>query len=144
MADFIDYGQILLDFKNGVTGADLGFAKVFTDANARDYLMTNMPLLDLRVKTVDPQAVTNATYFSDLIIEGEICAYHLTSREEAAKLRNDLTNKLHRWVKDNPRFAAAIETTTIGRGEFGTGESKEEGAFVAGVVLEFHVQLYTE
>lgn len=141
---FIDYDQILVDFQNAVTAANLGFQKVLLDANDRDFVISNMPLLDLRVKRVVPQAVTNATYYGDMTIEAEICAFDLADRRKAAKLRNDLTNALHGLVKANPRFSANLNTTLIGQVDFGTGESKAEGAYVAGAVLEFHPQLYTE
>jgi hypothetical protein len=96
------------------------------------------------VKRIDPAPVTNQTYYSDLTIEAEICAHSMTNRREAAKLRDGLTNALQRYVKDNPRFSAMVDTTFIGQGNFGTGESKAEGAFVAGTVLEFHAKFYSE
>lgn len=143
-AAFVDYDQIQLDFQAAVQGASLGFESVLLDANDRDYLIDKMPLLDIRIKGMDPTAITNATYYTDITLECEVCAYSLVSRRDAAKMRSELTNKLQRFVKDNPRFGANIETTFIGLGTFGSGESKAEGAFVAGAVLEFHVQLYTE
>jgi hypothetical protein len=144
VTDFIDYDQIQLDFQAAVEGANLGFESVLLDANDRDYLIDKMPLLDIRIKGMAPEGITNATYYTDITLECEVCAYSLVSRREAAKIRSDLTNKLQRFVKDNPRFGGNIETTFIGQGTFGSGESKSEGAFVAGAVLEFHVQLYSE
>lgn len=144
MSDFIDYEGINNDFKAGVESANLGFLKVFVNASDRDFLYDNMPMLDIRIKSADPNAVTNTTYYTDILIEAEVVAYSFTSREEAAKLRGELVNKLQLFVKNNPRFSSQLETTFIGRAEFGTGESKAEGAFVAGAVLEFHPQLYTE
>lgn len=144
MADFIDYDQILTDLQTAVQSASLGFKSVFVDGDDHDFLIGNMPLLDLRIKRVVPQANTNTQYYSDLTIEAEVCAFDLTNRREAAKLRNDLTNALQRYVKDHPRFSSRVDTTLVGGGDFGTGESAKEGAFVAGAVLEFHPQLYTE
>lgn len=144
MADFIDYDQITLDLAAGIQAADLGFVTVLNDANDRDFLIDKMPLLDIRIKQMNPDARTNTSYYTDITVECEVCAYSLVSRRDAAKMRSDLTNKLQAWVKANRRFGANIETTFIGQGTFGTGESKAEGAFVAGAVLEFHVQLYTE
>lgn len=143
-APFVDYNQLTEDFQAAVQAADLGFTTVFCNANDRDFVITQMPLLDIRVKRIDPEPITNATYYSDLTIEAEICAHDMTNRREAAKLRDGLTNALQRFVKDNPRFSGFVDTTFIGQGNFGTGESKNEGAFVAGAVLEFHVKFYTE
>ena len=148
MSDFIDYDLILSDFKAVLDNASLTTGglpvTVLIDAMDRDFVIENMPLIDLRVKKLDPQATTNRTYYSDLTIEAEICTFDLTNRREAAKLRNDLTNALQRFVKDNPRFSLPIETTTVGQVNFLTGESKAEGAFVAGAVCEFHPTIYSE
>lgn len=146
MADFINYDQITTDLEGAVKGqpGQLGFAQVLVDAMDRDFVIENMPLLDIRVKRAVPEPITNQTYYSDLTIECEICAFDLTNRREAAKLRNDLANALQRYLKDNPRFSGLVDTTFIGQADFGTGESKAEGAFVAGAVLEFHLKLYAE
>lgn len=146
MSDFIDTEQLLEDFRALVEAQSqsLGFKQVFLNASDVDYVYDNMPLLDLRIKRGKPVPTTNATYFTTLLLEAEICVYHMTSREEAAKIRSSLTNALQRLVKDNPRFSAGLETTIVGDFEFGTGEDKSQGAFVAGTVQEFYPQLYTE
>lgn len=144
MADFINYDQITTDFEAAVNGANMGFKTVLVDAMDRDFIIENMPLLDIRVKRAAPEPITNQTYYSDLTIEAEICAFDLTNRREAAKLRNDLANALQRFFKDHPRFSSLVDTTFVGQADFGTGESKAEGAFVAGAVLEFHPKLYAE
>jgi hypothetical protein len=143
-AAFIDYDLILTDFKNAVVTANLGFQSVYLDAGDIDYRNDQMPMLDLRWKKIEPEANTNATYYSIGIIEAEITAFDFTSRREAAKLRNDLTNALQRFVKDNPRFSSPVETVIIGQAVFATGESKAQGAFVAGAILEFHPTIFTE
>jgi hypothetical protein len=146
MADFINFDQICLDLQTGVQQApsQLGFANVFVDANDRDYVFQNFPLLDIRVKRMDPQQITNQTYYSDVTLEAEIVAQSMTNRAEAAKLRYDLLNALCRYLKDNPRFSGLVDDTAIGQANFVTAESKTDGAFVAGVVLEFHPKIYTE
>lgn len=144
MTDFIPYDTLTTDLAAAATAANLGFEKVLVDADARDFRADQAPLLDIRLKRLLPEAVTNATYYSDLILECEIFALDMTSRREAAKIRNDLLNALHRYVKDHPRFSGSVETTILGSVEFGSGESRAEGAFVAGAVFELHVKLYTE
>lgn len=144
MSDFINYDQVLADLEAAVIAADLGFKTVLVDAMDRDFVIENMPLLDIRIKRATPEPITNQTYYSDLTVEAEICAFDLTNRREAAKLRNDLANALQRYVKDHPRFSGLVDTTFVGQADFGTGESKAEGAFVAGAVLEFHPKLYAE
>lgn len=146
MTDFVDTEGLLEDFRTLIEAQplSLGFQKVFLNASDVDFLFSNAPLLDLRIRRGKPVPTTNATYYTTLLLEAEIVVYSMTSREEAAKLRSSLTNELQRLVKNNPRFSAGLETTIVGDFEFGTGESKAEGAFVAGAVLEFYPQLYTE
>lgn len=144
MADFIDYQQLKEDFKQAITNANLGFATILLDAMDREFTIQNMPLLDIRIKKVVPEAITNQTYYTACTVECEICTFDLTNRAEAAKIRDNLANALQRFVKDNPRFSSLVNTILVGQGNFGTGESKAEGAFVAGAVLEFLPQIYTE
>jgi hypothetical protein len=144
MTTFVDYNQLQDDFKTAVEGGSLGFKTVLEDANLRDFLFDNMPLLDIRVKEADPQATTNKTYYVPIVIECEISAYSLVSRRDAAILRGQLVDALQRFVKDHPRFSSGIETTTLGKVNFGSGEDKAQGAFVAGAVLEFNVYVYAE
>lgn len=143
MTTFVDYVTIVDDLKNAVSAASLGFATVFANANDRDFSFQNTPLLDLRVKQANPTAITNRSYFTDLTIEAEIMAYSMTGRRDAAIMRDGLTNALQEFVRDNPRFSGFVDTTYIGQVNFGTGESKNDGAFVAGAVCEFHAQFET-
>lgn len=146
LPDLFDYEGLQNDFQALVdaNNVDLGFAKVFQDANMRDFLTTNMPILDIRQHDADPQATTNETYYNQIVIECEICCYSLVSRREAAKMRNQLVDKLQRLVKNNRRFSAGIESTTLGRVVFAVGETKDQGNFVAGATLAFNVFLYAE
>jgi hypothetical protein len=144
VTDFIDYDQIQLDFQAAVEGANLGFESVLLDANDRDYLIDNMPLLDIRFKTMEPQADHQCHLLHGIVMECEVVRLFLYFPREAAKLRGELVNALQRFVKDNPRWSSAARNHNNRARHFGTGESKAEGAFVAGAVLEFHPQLYTE
>lgn len=147
-AEFIDYDQILVDFcvvARTVTGkSGEQFKHVDKNLDARDFVINNMPLLDVRVKRILPEPITNMTYYSDLTVEAEICAFDMTSRAECATMRDHLASALQRYLKDHPRFSGSVDTTLVGQADFGTGESKDEGAFVAGAVLQFHIKLYTE
>jgi hypothetical protein len=140
---FLNYTQIVDDLKAAVDLADLGFATTFANAGDRDFSFQNAPLLDIRVKQGNPTPITNQSYYTELVLEAEIMAYSMTSRREAAIMRDELTNLLQGFVRDNPRFSGYVDTTYVGQVNFGTGESKNDGAFVAGAVLEFRVQFET-
>lgn len=141
---FIDYDQIVLDARQAVETANLGFKKVIADANDRDYVDANMPLCDLRVRRATPEATGGQHYYVDLSLEAEITTFDLSSLRDAAKMRNDLAGLLQRFFQQNPHFSAASDTVIVGNAEFGTGEDAKAGAFMAAVVMEFHVKLYSD
>lgn len=141
---FIDYTTIKNDAVAAITAAGLGFKKVIKDATDRDYEIPNMPMADVRLKRVVPQAVAGQTYYGDVTLEIEIAVFDLTNREEAATIRDNLASALQRFFQVTPHFGASIDTTLVGNADFDTGESKAQGAFVASAVCEFHVFLYRD
>lgn len=142
MTDFIDYDTILDDMVNLISANVPGFKKAMKDANDRDFVVSNMPFCDVRMKRVIPDNTGQQNYYSTVVVEVEVATFDLSSRQEAAKLRNDLTNAVQRLFQTNSRFGAAVDATQVGPAEFETGESEKEGAFVAGAVLQFNVFVY--
>ncbi len=144
MADkFVDYSLILDDAKAAVKAASLGFAKVKTNANDRDYVIENMPLLDLRIRRALPEALAARNNYVQVVIEAEIATFDLANRDKAAKMRDDLTSILQRFFQVNPRFSAGIDTVVIGPTDFETGEALgDQGAFAASAVTEINAFLY--
>lgn len=139
---FIDYALILADARTAVEAAGMGFRKVTKNAADRDFVIQNMPLLDLRWKRATPDAVGGQNYYADMTLEAEINAFDLSSVDDAATIRDNLTGLLQRFFQQNPHFSSASDTVIVGNVEFGTGEDKNTGAFVAIAVLDFHVKLY--
>ncbi len=150
MTVFIDYRTILTDLQALIIASNTVYdvtdptklKDVLLNANDRDWNPQNMPMLDLRLKRVIPDARSNA-YYAEVIVEAEIAVFDLTSRDEAATIRENLANSLQRLIQTNPRFSAMCDDTLIGVAEFGVGESKQEGAFMAGAVLDFRVFVYS-
>lgn len=144
MSNFVNYDQMVLDFAAALTSANVGFKKVMVDPMDRDYEVHNMPLAGVALASNDPLNTAGQTYYCDVTIQVQIAAFDLTNRREAAKIRNDLVNATQRYFQENPRFGAVVDSTQVGRAEFETGESKEQGWQVAGAVLEFHVKCYSD
>ncbi len=146
--NFINYSQILTDFKTALAGATLinGLAlrSVFKNAQDMDFDFVNMPMADCRLKVATPLNLAGNRYYSDLLLEVEIACYDMTSRDKCATMRDDLTNAVQRFAQLNPHFSAFVETVQIGPVQFETGETKAQGQFIAAAVLEFHVKLYAE
>lgn len=142
MTSFVDYDVILDDMVNLISSQVAGFTLVQKDSNDRDFTVPNMPMADVRIKRVIPENTGQQNYYNQVVIEVEICTFDLSSRQEAAKLRNDLTGKVQRLFQTNSRFGAAIDATQVGQAEFETAESDKEGAFMAAAVLQFNVFAY--
>jgi hypothetical protein len=140
---FVDYAQVLTDARAAIETANLGFVKVTKNADDFDLVNTNMPIVDLRWLRAQPVDVGGQNYYSELVIEAEILASDMTSLDKAATIRDDLTGLLQRWFQTNPHFSGASDSVVVGNAEFGTGQDAKTGAFVAVVLLEFHVMLYT-
>ena len=148
----IDYRQVLLDLKTLVEASStvydpLGttkFQAVKLNANDRDYVTMNMPMLDIRLKRAVPDARTNSTYYVEVILELEVAVFDLTSLDDAATIRDGLVNALQTLLQANPRFSSVIETTILGNVDFATGEDDKSGAFLSGAVMELHVFTYSD
>jgi hypothetical protein len=144
VADFANYNQVLLDMKNAVEAANLGFKRVTIDADDNDFQFQHMPLVDFRIRRAQPELTSQRTYYSAVEVEAEIACFNMTSRALCATIRNDLTNKLQRFFQVNPRFGAFVDSTVVGPVEFEIGETKAQGEFVAAAVATFVVLFYSE
>ena len=144
MADFVDYDQLVLDFASALRSNVTGFRKVIEDANDFDYDFPNMPLADVGVIRNIPENTAGQTYYCTVVVTVKIAAFDMTSRREAAKIRNDLANAAQRYFQENPRFSGVVDSIQIGNAEFDTMENKDQGFHVAGALLEFHVKLYSD
>lgn len=155
MTNFINYSQILTDFRNSLAGATLinglafavkadGTPAVFKNAQDTDFDYVNMPMADCRIRRADPENTAGQTYYSDITVEVEIACFDMTSRDKCATMRDDLTNAVQRFFQGNPHFSAFVDTVQVGAVDFEVGETKAQGEFVAAAVAQFHVKLYTE
>lgn len=68
----------------------------------------------------------------------------LSSRMEAAKLRNQLINEVHAAIQQNRRFSSFVDTTIIGPVEFEIVEDEKQGAFVASAVGQLWLYSYAQ
>lgn len=155
MTNFVNYSQILSDFRTALAGATLingltfqtkadGTKAVFKNASDMDFAYENMPMADCRLKQNVPLNTAGNTYYNDLLVEVEIACFDMTSRDKCATMRDDLTNAVQRFFQQNPHFSAFVDTVQIGAVLFETGETKAQGEFIAAAVAQFHVKLYSE
>lgn len=143
MTTFADYSQILLDLQTAVEGAGLGFKRVFKNADDNDWQFQNMPCVDFRYRKAVPEALATGTYYVTIELEAEIACFDMTSRDKSVTIRDNLTNALQGFLRDNQRFSGSVETTIVGDVQFAVGESQAQGEFVSASVLTFFVSFYS-
>lgn len=144
MTHFVNYTQILEDFRATLEAGNLGFKKVLKNASDMDFEYPNMPMADCRLKHIEPVNTAGQTYYIDIQIEVEVAVFDMTSRDKAATIRDGLTDAVQRLFQQNPHFSAMVDTVQIGAVDFETGETKAQGEFVAAAVAQFHAKLYSE
>lgn len=147
MSNFIDYAQVLADMRDAVLAApnSLGFKRVTRNADDMDFQFQHMPMCDFRIRRASPDLVSIPNgYYSDILVEAEVAAYSMTSRDKCVTMCQDLTNALQGFFRENTRFGAYVDSTIVGVVEFEVGETKAQGEFVAAAVVTFHVLFSTE
>lgn len=148
----IDYGQVLTDLVALLKGSNTVYdpsnqtkaREVLKNANDRDFVTMNKPLVDVRLKRAVPEPRTNVTYYTDVTVEIEIVAIDLTNLNDAATIRDGLVQAIQSLLRENRRFGASIDNTILGNVDFATGEDEKAGAFVSGAIMELHVFVYSE
>lgn len=144
MANFVDYSTIVGDLvallQANVTGAE----KIGKNLDERDYTFAQMPLIDVRLKKDSPTLTGQQNYYVEVVLEVEIACHDLSSRDEAAILRDGLLNQVRQTIRTNPRFSGAVDSTVIGPVDFETAEDVDQGAFVSAAVAQVSVFVYTQ
>lgn len=141
---FLDYDQVVDDLVTLLTAQVTGAEKIGRDLDETDFVFPNYPMIDCRALRVAPELTGQQNYWVDFVIEIEIVAHDLSSRQEAVRLRNGLLNQVQEAVRQNPRFGASNESCILGPVEFATEQTPENGAFVAAAVAQIVVKVYSQ
>lgn len=147
MSNFINYSQILTDFRNLLAGATLinglSFQTVLKNAQDSDFVYPNMPMADCCLMQAIPLNMAGNNYYSTITIQVEIACFDMTSRDKCATMRDGLTNAVQYVFQQTPHFSANVDTVQVGPVQFADAESKTQGQFMASAILEFNVKLYS-
>jgi hypothetical protein len=148
MTDFVNYDQILDDLvtmlRANVTAPNAQGLTIDRDQDDTDFVWGNFPLVDVRAARALPDLTGGQQYYTAFVVEIEVVAGDLSSRQDAVRLRNGLLNQVHRAVQTNPRFGASNDSCIIGQVEFETEQSPENGAYIAAAVAQISVMIYTQ
>lgn len=149
MTKFIDYNQILDDVKSLVEtkvvsmSPTVPYKLVGTNLMTRDFVFANMPLCDVRLANLEPQTRVGQDYYSGLLVELEIAAFSLNSKDKAARIANELLSLTQRALIENAHFGAVWESISLGHVDFMTAEGGKEG-FAASLVAQVQINIFSD
>ncbi len=123
-----------------VTAAQL----VKAECDERDYAFHNMPLIDVRIRTSNPEIRAGRDYYVFVVYEVQITCHDLSGFNEAATLRDTLMSSAIDAVRNNASFSAEIETSRVGAVEFNNAKDDNTGAFMAAATFEVITESYVD
>jgi hypothetical protein len=144
MTDFVNYNQILDDLVTLIQANVPELAYVAKNMPDHQRHSGNMPGCDITLGAIVPDLIGQNNYWTQVIIECDICAEDLSGFDEAATMRQTILNKLHRAVQTNPRFSGVIETSVVGPVEFERLQDEKQGLNLASAVAQIYVYIYAD
>ena len=120
------------------------FKMVRYEGDERDENFANMPYADVTMLRMDPEIRAGSEYVVSATYVVTIIALDLSSRREAATIRNGLIKASQEAVKANPKFDTDLETSKIGPSEFANAKDDESGAFMALATFEVDVLVFVD
>lgn len=114
------------------------------EADERDYNFSNMPLIDVRLSSSDPQIRSGRDYYVFVTFNIQVTAVDLSGYNEAATLRDTVLSDAIDIVWNNANFSAEIETSRIGPLEFSNAKDEQSGAFMAAATFEVTVEAFVD
>lgn len=83
-------------------------------------------------------------YFSALNFQIQLGCCDLSSREEAATIRNDLVKEIIDAVRQNPLYHGDIESSRTTNVDFGIEGLEEDNGFMAAAVIEITSHVFED
>lgn len=123
-----------------VTAAEL----VKKQCDDRDYNFSNMPLIDVRLRSSNNQVRSGRDYYVTTIFEVQVTVHDLSGFDEAATLRDTVLSDAIDTVRNNANFSAQIETSHIGPVEFSNAKDEGSGAFMAAATFDVIVEAFVD
>jgi hypothetical protein len=132
----LDYSGIQQALADLLTPATIpGLRKTFIEAMERDMLLDNSPFVNVRLVEEDWEMVSLPNgYYSKMLFEVDVVAFHFTKYGDAATLRDQLVGVIKDVLRTtaNRRFHASLSTSMlVGRTKFGALVPPHGGGHVA-------------
>lgn len=140
MLSYTAIGEALAVVMASVSGVGLAGYEV----DERDIHMANMPLIDVRLVTSDPEIRAGQDYFTDLVLQCDIYSYDLSSNRQAAIVRDSILKAAQNAVRANPSWHVELESSLLGPVEFLTAKDEDTGGFEARATFQVIAQAFTD
>jgi hypothetical protein len=144
MTDFVDYDQILDDLVVLLQAQVPELKYVAKNMPDHQRHSANMPGCDVTLNSIVPTLTGQNNYYTQVVIDLDIGVEDLSGWDEAATIRNDILNKVHRAIQTNPRFSGIIETSVIGPVEFERLQDEKQGLNLATAVAQIYAYVYAD
>ncbi len=140
MLSYTEIGEGLAVIMTRVVGVKLAGYEI----DERDINFSNMPLIDVRLVTFDPEVRVGQDYFTDLVIQVDIYSYDLSSNREAAIVRDTVLKAAQNGVRENPSWHVELESSILGQGELLTAKDEGTGGFEARATFQVIAKAFTD
>lgn len=140
MLSYTEIGEALAVVMGNVAGVDLGGYEV----DERDIHMGNMPLVDVRLVSSDPEVRVGQDYFTDLVVQVDIYSYDLSSNRDAAIVRDSILKAAQNAVRANPSWHVELESSILGPVELLTAKDEDTGGFEARATFQVIAKAFTD
>lgn len=140
MLSYTAIGEALADVMRTVSGVSMAGYEV----DDRDIHMANMPLIDVRLVTSDPEIRAGQDYFTDLIVQVDIYSFDLSSNRQAAIVRDTVMKDAQNAVRANPSWHIELETSILGPVELLTAKDEDTGGFEARATFQVIAKAFTD
>lgn len=141
---WLNYNTIQDDLVS-LLSAGVSSAKVVKkEADERDYSFASMPLIDVRLKSSNPEIRAGRDYYVFVTFEVQISVFDLSSFADAAEVRHSVLSSAIDTVRNSANFSSVIETSRIGQIEFQGVKDEKSGAFMSGVTFEVITESFVD
>lgn len=125
--------------------ANVSSAKLIKkEADERDYVFHNMPLVDVRLTDMDPDVTAGANYYVGITFEIQVTTFDLSDFSDAATLRDTVFGDVIETIRQNAKFSANLDATIVGQGTFTSAKDEQSGAFMAAATVQIEVRAYVD
>lgn len=114
------------------------------EADERDYVFSNMPLIDVRLTEGNPEIRAGRDYYVFTTFEVQVTTHDLSGFDEAATLRDTVLSDTIDVIRNTANFSANLESSRIGQVQFSNAKDENSGAFMAAATVEIQTETFVD